>query len=57
MFFTARNNIPGVGRLGQGETLPIQGGTSGVGLAGLQLARQLRGAHTLANCSTEAKAA
>lgn len=40
-FFTAWNNIIWLGRLGQGETLLVQGGSSGVGLAGIQMTKLL----------------
>jgi NADPH2:quinone reductase len=55
VFFTAWNNIIWLGRLAQGETLLIQGGTSGVGLAGIQIARALRGARVIATAGTAEK--
>lgn len=55
VFFTAWNNIIWLGRLAQGETLLIQGGTSGVGLAGIQIAKVLRGATVIATAGTEEK--
>lgn len=55
VFFTAWNNIIWLGRLAQGETLLIQGGTSGVGLAGIQIARQLRDATVIATAGSEEK--
>jgi NADPH:quinone reductase len=55
VFFTAWNNIIWLGRLAQGETLLIQGGASGVGLAGIQIARQLRDARVLATAGTAQK--
>lgn len=55
VFFTAWNNIIWLGRLARGETLLIQGGTSGVGLAGIQIARQLRDATVLATAGTAQK--
>ena len=55
VFFTAWNNIIWLGRLAQGETLLIQGGTSGVGLAGIQIARQLRAATVIATAGTAQK--
>lgn len=55
VFFTAWNNIIWLGRLAERETLLIQGGTSGVGLAGIQIARQLRDATVIATASTEEK--
>jgi len=54
-FFTAWNNIIWLGRLAHGETLLIQGGTSGVGLAGIQIARLLRDATVLATAGTAQK--
>jgi NADPH2:quinone reductase len=55
VFFTAWNNIIWLGRLAHGETLLIQGGTSGVGLAGIQIARQLRDATVIATAGTAQK--
>lgn len=55
VFFTAWNNIIWLGRLAQGETLLIQGGTSGVGLAGIQIATALRGARVIATAGTDEK--
>ena len=37
VFFTAWNNVVWLGRLAEGETLLVQGGTSGVGLAAIQV--------------------
>ncbi|WP_343070295.1 NAD(P)H-quinone oxidoreductase [Pelagibacterium limicola] len=54
-FFTAWNNIVWLGGLAEGETLLIQGGTSGVGLAGIQIARQLRKARVLATAGSPDK--
>lgn len=54
-FFTAWNNIIRLGRLATGETLLIQGGTSGVGLAGIQIARHLRDATVIATAGTARK--
>ncbi len=54
-WFTAWNNIIWLGRLAQGETLLIQGGASGVGLAGIQLAKQLRGARVFATAGSPEK--
>jgi NADPH2:quinone reductase len=56
-FFTAWNNIIWLGRLGQGETLLVQGGSSGVGLAGIQMAKQLRGARVFATAGSPEKRA
>ncbi len=55
VFFTAWNNIVWLGRLGRGETLLIHGGTSGVGMAGIQIARLLFGARVLATAGSEEK--
>ena len=44
VFFTAWNNVFMLGRLAQGEHLLVQGGTSGVGMAAIQMARVLRDA-------------
>lgn len=54
-FFTAWNNVIWLGRLGQGETLLVQGGTSGVGMAAIQMARLLRQARVFATVGTEGK--
>jgi NADPH2:quinone reductase len=55
VFFTAWNTIIWLGRLAHGESLLIQGGTSGVGLAGIQIARELRNATVLATAGTAEK--
>jgi NADPH2:quinone reductase len=55
VFFTAWNNIIWLGRLAHGESVLIQGGTSGVGLAGIQIARQLRDATVIATAGTAQK--
>ncbi len=55
VFFTAWNNIVWLGRLARGETLLIQGGTSGVGLAGIQIARRLFDATVIATAGTQEK--
>ena len=57
VFFTAWNNVFWLGRIADGETLLVQGGTSGVGLAAMQLARQLRGATVIATASSAEKRA
>jgi NADPH:quinone reductase len=57
VFFTAWNNVIWLGRLGDGETLLVQGGTSGVGMAAIQIARLLRRARVIATASTEEKRA
>lgn len=56
-YFTAWNNIIWLGRLAEGETLLVQGGSSGVGLAGIQMASQLRNARIFATASTDQKQA
>ncbi|MEP9375208.1 NAD(P)H-quinone oxidoreductase [Aquabacter sp. CN5-332] len=55
VFFTAWNNIIWLGRLARREAILIQGGTSGVGLAGIQIARQLRDATVFATAGTAQK--
>jgi NADPH:quinone reductase-like Zn-dependent oxidoreductase len=57
VFFTAWNNVFRLGRLAERETLLVQGGTSGVGLAAIQMARQLRDATVIATASSAAKRA
>ncbi|MCO5161034.1 MAG: NAD(P)H-quinone oxidoreductase [Mesorhizobium sp.] len=57
VFFTAWNNIVWLARLASGETLLVHGGTSGVGMAAIQIARQLFGARVLATASSEEKRA
>lgn len=54
-FFTAWNNVIWGGRLAEGETLLVQGGTSGVGMAAIQIARQLRNAIVYATAGTDIK--
>jgi NADPH2:quinone reductase len=55
VFFTAWNNIIDLGRLQDSETLLIQGGTSGVGVAGIQIAKTLRDARVFATAGTDEK--
>lgn len=55
VYFTAWNNIIWLGRLAERETLLIQGGTSGVGMAGIQIARHLRDATVIATAGTPEK--
>ncbi len=57
VFFTAWNNVVWLGRLAKGERLMVQGGTSGVGIAALQIARQLFDAETYATAGSEEKRA
>lgn len=54
-FFTAWNNVMWRGALAEGETLLVQGGSSGVGMAAIQMARALRGARVFATAGNEAK--
>src|SRR6185312_8010233 len=54
-FFTAWNSMVWLGRLDHGETVLVQGGTSGVGMAAIQIARKLRDARVLATAGTEEK--
>lgn len=56
-FFTAWNNVIWLGRLSEGETLLVQGGTSGVGMAAIQIAKHLRGARVIATAGTDEKQA
>lgn len=53
--FTAWNNVMWLGRLGTGETLLVQGGTSGVGLAAIQMAKLLRSARVFATAGSPEK--
>lgn len=55
VFFTAVNTVFWLGRLQEGETLLVQGGASGVGLAAIQIARHLRGARIFATASSPEK--
>ena len=57
VFFTAWNNIVWLARLDRGEALLVHGGTSGVGMAAIQIARQLFGARVLATAGNEEKRA
>jgi NADPH:quinone reductase len=54
-FFTAWNSMIWLGRLSAGETLLVQGGTSGVGMAAIQIARRLRDARVFATAGTDEK--
>ena len=54
-FFTAWNSMVWLGRLDHGETVLVQGGTSGVGMAAIQIARALHDARVLATAGTEEK--
>ena len=55
VFFTAWNNLIWLGCLDEGESLLIQGGSSGVGLAGIQIARILRHATVYVTAGTAEK--
>lgn len=55
VYFTAWNNVVWLGRLAKGERLLVQGGTSGVGIAALQIARHLFDAETYATAGSEEK--
>lgn len=55
--FTAWNNIIWLGRLGVGETLLVQGGASGVGLASIQIGKLLRTARVFATAGSPEKLA
>src|SRR5262245_27900467 len=52
-FFTAWNSMIWLGHLADGETLLVQGGTSGVGMAAIQIARRLRNATVVATAGTD----
>lgn len=54
-FFTAWNNVMWGGRLADGESLLVQGGTSGVGMAAIQIARLLRDATVFATAGDAEK--
>ena len=55
--FTAWNNVIWLGRLAAGETLLVQGGASGVGLAAIQMAKLLRNARVFATAGSDEKLA
>lgn len=57
VFFTAWNNLIWLAGLKVGETLLVHGGTSGVGMAGIQIAIQLCGARVLATAGSAEKRA
>lgn len=57
VFLTAWHNLIAIARLAPGERLLVQGGSSGVGLAAIQIARVLRGATVFATAGTEEKRA
>lgn len=53
-FFTVWSNVFDRGRLAAGETLLIQGGTSGIGVTAIQLAKAM-GASVIATAGSDAK--
>jgi NADPH2:quinone reductase len=53
-FFTVWSNVFDRGRLVAGETLLVHGGTSGIGVTAIQLAKAL-GAHVIATAGSDAK--
>lgn len=55
VFLTVWNTVIWLGRLAAGETLLVQGGTSGVGMAAIQIARHLRDARVIATAGTAEK--
>jgi NADPH2:quinone reductase len=55
-FFTVWSNVFDRGRLVAGETLLVQGGTSGIGVTAIQLAKAM-GAKVIATAGTDAKCA
>jgi NADPH2:quinone reductase len=55
VLFTSWNNVIMLGRLAEGESILVQGGTSGVGMATIQIAKLLRQARVFATAGTETK--
>ena len=55
VFFTAWNNVIWLGRLAERERFLVQGGTSGVGLAAIQIARSLRDSYVVTTAGTAEK--
>ncbi len=55
VLFTCWNNVILLARLDHGESILVQGGTSGVGMATIQIARQLRKARVFATAGTPEK--
>lgn len=55
VLFTCWNNVILLGRLSDGESIFVQGGTSGVGMATIQIAKLLRSARVFATAGTEEK--
>jgi NADPH:quinone reductase len=57
VFFTVWNTVIWLGRLAEGESMLVQGGTSGVGMATIQIARKLRRATVYATAGSSQKRA
>lgn len=57
VYMTAWNNVVMLGRLAKGERFLVQGGTSGVGMAAIQIAAQLYQATVYATAGTDEKRA
>lgn len=55
VLFTTWNSMVWLGRLAETESVVIQGGTSGVGLAAIQIAKQLYGATVFTTSGSEEK--
>jgi putative PIG3 family NAD(P)H quinone oxidoreductase len=55
VLFTSWNNVILLARLSEGESILVQGGTSGVGMATIQIARLLRRARIFATAGSEQK--
>lgn len=55
VLFTTWNSMVWLGRLAEGEAVMLQGGTSGVGLAAIQIAKQLYGATVFTTSGTAEK--
>lgn len=55
VLFTSWNNIILLARLAEGESILVQGGTSGVGMATIQIAKLLRRARIFATAGSEEK--
>jgi NADPH2:quinone reductase len=55
VLFTSWNNVILLARLAEGESILVQGGTSGVGMATMQIAKWLRRARIFATAGSEQK--
>lgn len=55
VLFTCWNNVILLGKLAEGESILVQGGTSGVGMATIQIAKLLRSARVFATAGSETK--